>query len=94
MGWQIIRQPDGLLGVFSSNTDNWVATDCTPDEAEELFAEDMGRDMAQRLRGVREKIRLVLGGEAGKAYYQFVMTYEHASELAAGNGPGSDEADL
>ena len=83
MGWQIIKQPDNLFGVFSSNVDDWVATDCTADEVEELFAEEMGRDMARRLRDVRHKISLVAAGEARKAYYQFAMTHEEAEERRA-----------
>jgi hypothetical protein len=79
---QIIKQPDGLFGVFSSTVDDWLATDCTADEVEELFAEEMGRDMARRLADLRRKIALVAAGNARKAYYQFAMTYDEACELA------------
>jgi hypothetical protein len=83
MGWQVIKQPDGRFGVFSSIVDDWVAADCTADEAEELFAEEMGSDMARRLRDVRRKIALVDAGEAKKAY-TFVMTYAQAEEARLG----------
>jgi hypothetical protein len=42
MGWQIIKQPDSKLAIFSSVTGNWIATNCIADEVEELFAEEMG----------------------------------------------------
>ena len=83
MAWQIIKQPDGLFGVFSSNVDDWIATDCTADEVEEIFAEDMGRDMARRLADVRRKVALVAAGEARKVYYQFAMTHEEAEQRRA-----------
>ena len=83
MAWQIIKQPDGNLAVFSSNVDDWVATDCTPDEVEELFAEEAGRDLARRLREVREHIANVEAGEARKSYYQFAMTHAEAGERIA-----------
>lgn len=92
MGWQVIKQPDGKFGVFSSNVDDWVATDCTADEVEELFAEEMGRDMARRLRDVRRTIALVDAGEARKAYYQFAMTFEEADALAK-HGPECEDDD-
>ena len=98
MGWQVIKQPDGKFGIFSSYVDDWVATDCTADEVEELFAEEMeelfaeemGRDVARRLRDVRKKIALVDAGEARKAYYQFAMSYEEADALAK-HGPECEE---
>jgi hypothetical protein len=94
MGWQVIKQPDGRFGVFSSIVDDWVAADCTADEAEELFAEEMGRDMAQRLRDVRRKIALVDAGEARKAYHQFAMTYAQAEEARRGEPEESSTSDL
>lgn len=96
MGWQVIKQPDGKFGVFSSVVNDWVATDATADEVEELFAEEMGRDVARRLRDVRRKIALVDAGEARKAYYQFAMTYEEADALVKHDPDcedGSDEDD-
>jgi hypothetical protein len=63
----------------------------TAEEVEELFAEDMGRDVARRLRDVRAKIGLVVAGEARKAYYQFAMTYEQACEQAADHGQDDEE---
>jgi hypothetical protein len=32
MTHQIIRQPDGLLAVFSPGVDDWVIADATPEE--------------------------------------------------------------
>jgi hypothetical protein len=92
VGWQVIKQPDGLFGVFSSYVDGWAAVDCTADEVEELFAEEMGRDTARRLRDVRRVIALVDDGEARKAYYQFAMTFDEACERAKSR-PGEERSD-
>ncbi len=63
--------------------DDWITTDCTADEVEELFAEDMGRDMMRRLADVRRKVALVAAGNAREVYYQFAMTHEEAEERRA-----------
>ena len=80
MSWQIIKQPDGKLGVYSSDVSNWIAKDMTSGEVEELFAEDMGADIARRLRRVRQNIQYVTDDTPEKAYYQFAMTYEEACQ--------------
>jgi hypothetical protein len=37
---QIIKQPDGLLAVFSSFSDSWRAWDATPEELIEFYARE------------------------------------------------------
>lgn len=78
MGWQVIKQPDGKLGVWSSDPGDWIAKDMDADEIEELFAEEMAGDLARRLRKVRQIVQWVLDGTPEKAYHQFAMTYEEA----------------
>ena len=82
MGWQVIRQPDGRLAVFSSVVDDWIARNLTAEEAEELFAEEMGADIARRLRKIRQNIQHVLDGNADKAYPITSMTWEQAEAAA------------
>lgn len=78
----IIRQPDGKLAVFSTNTSDWIAKGLTADEVEALFVGDMLREVEERRRHVREKIALVAAGKADEAYPVCSMTYEQADAIA------------
>jgi hypothetical protein len=81
MGHQIIRQPDGLLAVYSSGVDDWVITDATAAELEDYYAARAAEDAR---RSAREAARAVLAGEASKIYCQFTMTYDEAvAQIAA-----------
>lgn len=75
MGNQIIRQPDGLFTVFSSNTETIVVYDATEDEVVEWFAE---RAAAEARRSAREKVTLVAAGDPRQVYFQFAMTWDEA----------------
>lgn len=88
MGYQVIRQPDGKLAIWTSYSDGWAAYDCTPEEAVEFFVE-IAADRARR--DAERVVRHVLAGEPRKAYHQFAMTFEEAEEEA---GPGERLADL
>jgi hypothetical protein len=77
MGHQIIRQPDGLLAVFSSVVDDWVITDATADELVDWYAEEAAVKGRERTRKITDA---VLAGEARKIYYQFTMTWDEAEE--------------
>lgn len=75
MGYQVIRQPDGKLAIWSSYTDGWAVLDAEPGEAVEWFAELE----AQRARRDAERVvGHVVAGEPHKAYYQFAMSFEEA----------------
>lgn len=75
MGNQIIRQPDGLFAVFSTETDTITVYDATEDELVEHFAEEA----AERAREtVRRTIGHVAAGNPRKVYFQFAMTWEEA----------------
>lgn len=78
MGHQIIRQPDGMLAVFSTGTDSWILYDATPEELIDHYAEGA----AERAReDTRRAIAAVEAGEPRRVYYQFVMTFEEADRL-------------
>ena len=54
MGYQVIKQPDGMLAIFSSFTDTWAVCDATAEEVVEWFVEDAverARWNAQRVVG-------------------------------------------
>jgi hypothetical protein len=76
VGYQVIRQPDGKLAVFSSYTDCWAVYDAEPSEVVEWFtglaAKDARRD-AQRV------VDAVVEGDPWKVYYQFTMSFEEAN---------------
>jgi hypothetical protein len=77
MGSQIIKQPDGRLAIFNTNTDTVIVWDATEDEIVEHFAEQA----AERAReDVRRTLAHVTAGEPKRAYFQFAMTWEEALE--------------
>ncbi len=78
MGLQIIKQPDGLLAIRSSESDTLIAWDATRDEVLEVFAEraaQRARDEVERAGRVAD---FVLNDEPRKAYYQFAVPWEQA----------------
>lgn len=75
MGSQILRQPDGLYAVFSSETDTIVVWDATEDEIVEHFVE-IAAERARR--DVQRVLGHVSAGEPRRAYYQFALTWEGA----------------
>lgn len=85
VGHQIIRQPDGLLAVFSTVVDDWVLTDATAAELEDYYAAKAADDARRRTREITDA---VLAGEARKVYYQFTMTYDEAVAEIAERDPG------
>lgn len=78
MGWQVIKQPDGLLAVRSSETDTLIAWDATRDEVLELFADRAAARLRRDLELIGETVDHVLADEPRKAYYQFAVTWERA----------------
>src|ERR1017187_6678674 len=83
MGHQIIRQPDGLLAVFSSGVDAWIRKDETPEGISDYYAERAARDAR---RSAEETISHVLAGEPDKAYCQFAMTFDEANQDSREHG--------
>jgi hypothetical protein len=83
MGYQVIRQPDGLLAVFSSYVDCWAVYDASPEEVVDWFAE---RAAADARRDAQRVVDAVQGGEPRKVYYQFAMTFEEANAMSGEHG--------
>jgi cell division protein FtsB len=77
---QIIRQPDGLLAVFSTGVDDWIIEDATAEELGEYYAERAAKEARE---SALETAQAVLDGRAREKYYQFTMTYEEACKQAA-----------
>jgi len=77
MGYQIIKQPDGLLCVWSTYVDQIVLADATAEEIHDHFAEMAARDSR---RQTARLVDAVLAGDARSVYYQFTKTYPAAVE--------------
>jgi hypothetical protein len=77
MSQQVIRQPNGKYGVFSSITDTIIVWDATDVELVEWFAEQAAEDARQAARRV---LGHVAAGQPRKAYFQFTLTWEEALE--------------
>ena len=82
MGWQIVKQPDGRLGVFSSEVDGWIAADLTPEEVIELYRAEEMAHVERTLAKIRRTVQYVLLEEPEKAYGQYARTYAEACRLA------------
>ena len=83
MGYQVIRQPDGLLAIFSSYTDTWVVYDADPGEVVDYFAERAAKNAR---RDAERIVEHVMNGRAREAYYQFAMTFEEANAESGEHG--------
>lgn len=83
MGYQVIRQPDGKLAVFSSYMDCWAVYDGSPEEIVEWFAEKAAEDAREHARRI---VGNVMAGEPRKAYYQFTMTFDQANAKSKEHG--------
>lgn len=72
MGYQIIKQPDGLLCIWSSYSDRIVASDATPEETINWFVDLAVQDAR---RNAERIIDYVQGERPEFAYGQFVKTW-------------------
>ena len=76
VGYQIIKQPNEKLAIFSSSTDTIIVWDATADEVVDWFVEIA----AERARtDTRRVVGFVEAGKPRKVYYQFTMTWEEAT---------------
>ncbi|NUS82767.1 MAG: hypothetical protein HOY75_08435 [Streptomyces sp.] len=83
MGNQIIKQPDGLLAVFSTFTDTFVLMDATPDEIVYWFGERAAEAERRRTQTVLDH---VLADNPRAAYFQFAHTWEEACQTNQEHG--------
>lgn len=78
MGYQVVKQPDGLLAIVSSFTDTIVMWDAERSDVVDWFVEIE----AKRARESAERtVEAVIEGEPGRIYAQFAMTWDEAKEL-------------
>lgn len=74
MGWQVIRQPDGLLAIFSSVTDTWIVYDATEQDVVNEFVNAARRDARRQIRSLLAKMN---AGQ--RPWHQFTMTFDEAN---------------
>ena len=75
MGYQIIKQPNGLFAIWSSVVDDFVWFDCAKHDLIEIFLKEKEEQIT---KFVEEKVHALEKGE--KAYYQFTMSWEEAKK--------------
>lgn len=78
MGYQIIKQPNNLYGVFSTTVDGWVVVNCVAEEVIDFFVEKAAREARERTRSVLQSVHR---DNASKVYAQFAKTFEEANDL-------------
>jgi hypothetical protein len=83
MGQQIIKQPDGRLAVFSSESDTFILMDATPAEIIQWRAEQAAE--AERKR-TRRELGHVLSDNPRAAYFQFARTWQQAVQTNQEHG--------
>lgn len=82
MGQQIIKQSDGRLAVFSTETDTFIIMGATPEEIIEWRAEQAAENARRETRLTLEH---VLSGQP-RPYAQFTLTWDEASRLNREHG--------
>lgn len=81
MGRQVIKQPDGRLAIWSSNSDTWVVVDAEPEEVVDYFVQHAARDAR---RSAEATVAAVVEDRPRDVYYQFAMSFEEAEALRRG----------
>lgn len=75
MGHQIIKQPNGLLCVWSTIVDDFIIVDATPEELVGYYAKKAAEDAA---KSTARLVNAVIEGRAAEVYPRTVMTYAEA----------------
>ncbi len=78
MGYQVVKQPDGLLAIVSSGTDTIVMWDAERSDIVDWFVDIE----AKRARESAERtVDAVLDGRPRDVYAQFALTWNEAVEM-------------
>lgn len=80
MARQIIKQPSGLYAVWSTNCDDFLMTDATPEEIIDQWTNECRIENRAKVIGTVAKLER---GE--KPYCQFTLSWEQAVARAAEN---------
>jgi hypothetical protein len=75
MAYQIIKQPNGMYAIWSTNVDDFVAIGLIKFHVEGFFVEEARSQIRKQINDIFDKI------EAGECpYHQFTLSYEDAIE--------------
>jgi hypothetical protein len=78
MGYQVVKQPDGKLAIFSSYSDTIVGWNADPDEIIQWFVDAA----AEREReAITKLVEAVVNDESKRVYYQFAHTWDEVLEM-------------
>lgn len=77
MGYQVIKQPDDKLCLWSTEVDSIIITDATRDELIDWFVELQEKEARRQATRI---VDLVVADKPREAYHQFAMTYAEAVE--------------
>lgn len=82
MGYQIIKQPNGQLCLWSSISTSIIMYDCTPED----IIEHMVKQEHERIKGMVGSVVKQLE-EGGRPYFQFTMDWSQAiNEMEEAHG--------
>ena len=76
MGRQIIKQPNGLLCLWSSVVDSFILEDVSKEELIDFLTEEAKENITRDVEKVLKQVN-----EGKNPYYQFTLTYEEAKEI-------------
>ena len=76
MGWQVLKQPNGLYCIFSTVVDNVIYYDGTKEQVINVFVQAERDRVARSLNEIFE----ALDEDGGKPYFQFTMSIDKMIE--------------
>jgi hypothetical protein len=87
MGHQIIKQPNGLLAIYSNGVDAWVMWNMTPKQVVHYYAKRAAQSARE---SAQDAVNHVMADEPNKVYCQFTMTFAEANARSKAGQGGDD----
>lgn len=84
MSHQIIKQPDGLLAVFSTELEAFIATDATPQELGDWYADQVAAEARKRTQWLISRLN-ELGAQ--EVYGRRAYNWSEAARLHQQHAP-------
>lgn len=78
MGYQIIKQPNKLYGIYSSFGDGIILYNAREQDVFDFFVEEAVKSARENVQKILDKIE-----SDEKPYYQFTMSWDEAIETHA-----------